>query len=323
MLTRLLVLATLLLPVAVETPAQTARDRKLIAVLDLEAVGGTREQSLALSTQLRTEILRTGNFTVVDRGRVDDIMKEQALQQSGCTSQECAVQVGRILGVRQIVSGSVIRIEDRLWQVTAMLIDVETAETLRAESLNHQGPYADLVINGMRRLAELLALAPAAITPRGTLPPAVAAAPAVPLAAAATAHSAQPTAPPLTPEERMAQWKGVWVTALVLGVASVAYGLAESQSADTAKSKRDSLPRNTRCFDGSYCGPNVYWLAQDSKYKDKQFSAEQYYKTGGVLLLSSLVIGLNPPEVGPGTSALQPIVIPKPGGFDLAWQTRW
>jgi len=78
------------------------------------------------------------------------------LQQSGCTSQECAVDVGRILGIRKIITGSVTKLSENLWQVSVALIEVETAETVKAETFNHRGNFEDLLFAGMANVAVLL-----------------------------------------------------------------------------------------------------------------------------------------------------------------------
>jgi hypothetical protein len=133
--------------------AQAPANKELIAVLDLDIQGATKEQGSALTDRLREELLRTGQFILVDRSQLQDVLKEQALQQSGCTSQECAVQVGRILGIRKIVSGKLTKVGENLWQVSGMLLDVETAQTLRAESVLHEGSFVGLLTQGAVSLA--------------------------------------------------------------------------------------------------------------------------------------------------------------------------
>jgi TolB-like protein len=136
--------------------AAVAQEKELVAVLDLGILGGTEAQAAALTNQLRAEMLRTGKVTLVDRSQLDAILEEQALQQTGCTSTECAVQVGQILGIRQIVAGTLTRISDNLWQVSVQLIDVETSETVRAEVFTHEGDYRSLLLQGMARVAQAL-----------------------------------------------------------------------------------------------------------------------------------------------------------------------
>lgn len=140
---------------AVPKPAETksARSRELIAVLDFDIQGGTKAEAVAISEALRSELLKSGRFILVDRSQLDAILNEQALQQTGCTSEECAVKVGRILGIRRLITGNLTKINDSLWQLSAIMVDVETAETLRAETVTHEGRYVDLLKKGVPILA--------------------------------------------------------------------------------------------------------------------------------------------------------------------------
>ena len=143
--------------------AAPAKDsRELVAVLDLEAIGSTAVQASAMTDQLRVELLKTGKIALVDRAQMDNILKEQALQQTGCTSSECAVQVGKVLGVRKLVTGRITKIDTEQWLLAANLIDVQTAETLRSETLPFEGAYFALLTKGIPQLAAALVGAEAA-----------------------------------------------------------------------------------------------------------------------------------------------------------------
>lgn len=113
--------------------------KQLIAVLDLEGAGTTDAEREAITDRLREVLLKTGRFILVNRDQMKAVLNEQALQQTGCTSQDCAVQVGQILGVRRIVAGKVVKLGPDAWQVSAIMINVETAETVRADSVRFQG----------------------------------------------------------------------------------------------------------------------------------------------------------------------------------------
>ena len=79
------------------------------------------------------------------------------MQQTGCTSTECAVQVGKVLGVRRLVSGKITRLDGEHWLVSAQLIDVETAQTLRATSVQYTGSFFDFLRDGPPVLAARIA----------------------------------------------------------------------------------------------------------------------------------------------------------------------
>jgi len=126
--------------------------QELIAVMDLQAVGASPAEAQALSDRLREVMLKTGRVKLVERSQIDQVLNEQALQQTGCTSQECAVQVGRLLGVRKLVVGKVVKVSDEVWLLSAILVDVETGETLRAESVRHKGDYFALMDERVREI---------------------------------------------------------------------------------------------------------------------------------------------------------------------------
>ena len=37
---------------------------------------------------------------------MDEVINEQGLQQSGCVSNECAIEIGQLVGVEKIIGGS-------------------------------------------------------------------------------------------------------------------------------------------------------------------------------------------------------------------------
>ncbi|HKJ00541.1 MAG TPA: DUF2380 domain-containing protein [bacterium] len=146
--------------VAAQTVAAPAAQptKEQLAVLDFDAIGATREQGAVLTNQLRSELLKTGRFTMVNRAQLNKILEELALQQQLCTQKECAVQVGKLLGVRQIVTGTVTKVTDTLWQVSATLTNVETGEILRQEVVNHAGDFGSLFLSGMANVARKLSV---------------------------------------------------------------------------------------------------------------------------------------------------------------------
>jgi formylglycine-generating enzyme required for sulfatase activity len=169
---------SLVLPFAVAAQSGKAAPnstdgRELIAVLNLKEVNASEAQASALSDRLREVLLKSGRFTLVDRSQIESILNEQALQQAGCTDQECAVQVGRLLGVRKIVAGRVTRVQEGLWLISAIMVDVETAETVRAESVRHSGDFPALLDASIEHLGRKLAASGGAQTAalRGTSAP--------------------------------------------------------------------------------------------------------------------------------------------------------
>ena len=104
MLKSLLTILSLLLIVQT-TWAQSNQNH--IALLDLDASGISKNESRTLTERLRYELISTGTFTVIERQEMQTILEEQGFQQSGCTTDECAVEIGQLLNVRRICAGTV------------------------------------------------------------------------------------------------------------------------------------------------------------------------------------------------------------------------
>ncbi|MEE9166530.1 MAG: CsgG/HfaB family protein [Candidatus Neomarinimicrobiota bacterium] len=109
-----------------------------IAVLPLEGKGISTHESEILTERLRSTLVQDGRYQVVERSQMQEIMREQGFQQTGCISQECLVQAGLILGAMKMVSGTVGRL-GQSFAVDVRLFDVETARIVRAVTRDHKG----------------------------------------------------------------------------------------------------------------------------------------------------------------------------------------
>ena len=80
---------------------------KTIAILDFDGDGISQSETRTLTNRLRDEIFNTGSYIVLERGKMDEVLEEQGFQQTGCVTSECAVEVGNMLGVQQMIGGSI------------------------------------------------------------------------------------------------------------------------------------------------------------------------------------------------------------------------
>jgi TolB-like protein len=128
----------------IPTAADSLPSPTPIAVLTLEGKGISSQESEILTERLRSTLVRLGRFKVLERSQMEAIMEEQGFQQTGCLTNECLVEAGRILGVRLMVSGTVGKI-GASYAVDVRLFDVETSEIIRAVTRNHQGAIEALL----------------------------------------------------------------------------------------------------------------------------------------------------------------------------------
>ena len=63
-----------------------------IAVFDFENNGLKKYEVRQLSTRLESEVVKIGGFRVVERTKIDEILKEQKFQMSGCVD-ECLIEI--------------------------------------------------------------------------------------------------------------------------------------------------------------------------------------------------------------------------------------
>jgi len=137
--------------------AQDKEDQAFIAVLDLDVASGIPDEArISLSDLLREQLWKTGRFRVVDRNNMERVLKEQGFQLADCTSTECAVQVGRLLGVAKMVTGNVTRL-GRTYVLTAQVTNVETGEIEKMASDRCPGCEVDELLGSIDVVATTLA----------------------------------------------------------------------------------------------------------------------------------------------------------------------
>lgn len=129
---------------------------KSVAVFDLDTRGAiSRAEAGTLTDRLRSMLVRTHKLNVLERGKMEEILREVGLQQAGCTSPQCMVEAGRMLSVELMVGGSVGKI-GRLYTVDIFLIDVESSRIMKSLSLDYRGEIEGL-LDLMGPIAEQLA----------------------------------------------------------------------------------------------------------------------------------------------------------------------
>ena len=137
--------------------AQSAAKRTSVAILDLEPKGVPENEVSALSDRLRTELFRTDAFDVMERGKMQEIMKEQGFQQSGaCNSDACAVEVGQLIGVEKMIAGSLGRV-GRTYSVNLRMINVKTGRMERSVTKDYEGDIDKLLTSVMKTVAQIMA----------------------------------------------------------------------------------------------------------------------------------------------------------------------
>ena len=134
-----------------ETAAQLAAGKETVAILDFEGRGINQMEAQTLTDRLMSEMVNTDAVIMVERNQMEEIMNEQGFQQSGCTTSECAAEVGALLGVQNMVSGSFGKLGNS-YTIDAKLFSVSTGGTIRSVSKTYKGE-----VDGLLTIIEIVA----------------------------------------------------------------------------------------------------------------------------------------------------------------------
>ena len=118
--------------------------QKTLAVLDFEGRGINALEAATLTDRFTSEIGKTERMILVDRSMVEEILNEQGFQQSGCTTDECAVEVGALLGVQFMISGSIGKLGET-FTIDAKMTSVETGASVENRNVTYIGKVDGLV----------------------------------------------------------------------------------------------------------------------------------------------------------------------------------
>ena len=90
------------------------------------------------------DFAKISTFTVVERDKIEFIMKEIELQKSGAVDRATAVQVGKILGAKYMVFGSITQIDHRNTRMVVRVVSVEASESVAQADREGRPKYSKM-----------------------------------------------------------------------------------------------------------------------------------------------------------------------------------
>jgi len=113
--------------------AAKSRGRARVAILPFQVIGGRGSTSgRIVSERLVAPIMAAGQVEVVERAMLESVMREQQLQFSGVVDARSVKEIGKILNVDAVITGTVVALRNDKVEVNARLIDTESAMVLFA-----------------------------------------------------------------------------------------------------------------------------------------------------------------------------------------------
>lgn len=130
-------------------------DRKNIAIMEFSVSPSSIGSDIAtmLAELFQDILVKAKAFNVIERRRIETVLKEQKLQQSGITDIEKAASLGKILNAQEILLGA-IRGLDNKKIVSLSIIDVESSKIIYSDTGQYQTEkdIKDLVLELVNRL---------------------------------------------------------------------------------------------------------------------------------------------------------------------------
>ncbi|MDZ7265553.1 MAG: CsgG/HfaB family protein, partial [candidate division KSB1 bacterium] len=131
-------------------------ETKTIAILDFSNNSLIdKEKYAALSSGLAeimiTELSKVQSLQLVERQKINAIIQEMQLSQSGLISEAAGVQVGKLLGAHYLVFGSYMVSFGEKIRIDLRIVEVETGVTIKAEEVTDK---VSKVFDSIKKLNE-------------------------------------------------------------------------------------------------------------------------------------------------------------------------
>jgi hypothetical protein len=219
-----------------------------VAVLPLSAQGVDSASAQVLTDALSDELLKSGKVRVMERSQMTEVLKEQGFQNGGaCDQSECAVQMGKLLGIDKIVVGSLGRFGST-YTLSLRGVDVGTGEVVASVRKLQKGEMDAILTDLLPSVAQELAASLSGGTPvidSSSMVAVSAPTPVLEVVAPAPPPDPVAAAPAPTPAEMVAEKRAMVVaarrpTSAVASSSAVVSAPADSTASSSVSSKGGS-----------------------------------------------------------------------------------
>lgn len=126
--------------------------REYIAIIDFEGIGVTEGEARILTQRLTSEMITLELYQVLERSEMKRLLDEQKFQYSGCVDTKCAVELGKMLGAKYMVVGTISKF-GKSYTIDSRLLYVETGEAYVSGKYSSNISLENLLDVGMQSVA--------------------------------------------------------------------------------------------------------------------------------------------------------------------------
>jgi len=149
---------------ALVCPEDAGRDIKTIAIMEFDnySVGKFQEElgfvTKGLADFFETDFAAISDLKVVERDKIDYILKEIELSQSGQVSSASAVEAGKLLGAQLMVFGNIMQTDSKTARMLIKVVKVETSEIVATVTKEGKPDFFAMEKELVKELAQKLNL---------------------------------------------------------------------------------------------------------------------------------------------------------------------
>ena len=115
-----------------------------VAVFSFEQEGLQQEDYEMFMELLKSELQNTKALIMVDQNQIDEVILEKNYQNSECKSQDCGIEIGKLIGIKNIIVGSLNQVADTC-KIQAQLVNVIEGETEKSVEKTHIGDINEIL----------------------------------------------------------------------------------------------------------------------------------------------------------------------------------
>ncbi len=117
--------------------AGASLDNKKIAIIPFAHADGraVSKDGAVISERLTIKMINTRKFEIIERSVLDKVLDELKLQNTGAIDAGSAKELGKVLGVEAIITGTLVETSSGRIEVNARLIKTETAQAIGASQV--------------------------------------------------------------------------------------------------------------------------------------------------------------------------------------------
>lgn len=103
-----------------------------------------------LADSLTNSLAKYSSFSILERAKLKEALKELSLSQSGLVSSDTVVKIGKLVGSKYIIFGSILK-AGQLYQVSLRVVETESGKVILGELINCS--TEESIINSVNYLA--------------------------------------------------------------------------------------------------------------------------------------------------------------------------